>query len=56
MRRVGVPMGKDRRKYRAQNSVVNPDFYSMKKLPEVSEKKFFDNAGGDFPVVHAKDD
>jgi len=37
MRRVGVPQGGDRRKQRAKNVVVDPDFYSMPKLPESSE-------------------
>jgi hypothetical protein len=32
MRRVGVPQGEDRRKFRPKNVNVEPDFYSMKKV------------------------
>jgi hypothetical protein len=32
MRRVGVPQGEDRRKFRPKNKNVEPDFYSMKRL------------------------
>lgn len=32
MRRVGVPQGEDRRKFRPKNINVEPDFYSMKKV------------------------
>jgi hypothetical protein len=32
MRRVGVPQGEDRRKYKVKSSLVEPDFYSMKPV------------------------
>lgn len=32
MRRVGVPQGEDRRKFRPKNKNVEPDFYSMKHV------------------------
>lgn len=32
MRRVGVPQGEDRRKFRSKNKNVEPDFYSMKNI------------------------
>lgn len=32
MRRVGVPQGEDRRKFRPKNKNVEPDFYSMKRI------------------------
>jgi hypothetical protein len=32
MRRVGVPQGEDRRKFRPKNKNADPDFYTMKRL------------------------
>lgn len=32
MRRVGVPQGEDRRKFRAKSTSADPDFYSMKTV------------------------
>jgi HSF-type DNA-binding len=32
MRRVGVPKGRDRRKFKTPLRTVEPDFYSMKKV------------------------
>jgi len=32
MRRVGVPQGEDRRKFKQKINIADPDFYSMKPV------------------------
>ena len=51
MRRVGVPQGEDRRKFKAKNAVPDPDFYSMKPVTSLAPSQPTDTFTASVPTT-----